>query len=168
MPYPAIYSLTQEATVKGHYGDVRSMFLREMTDEALDAILRNSHAMVSPFGIAQLRVLGGEMARVPDATSSFTHRDKPFMFSAINVWMDPRESERQRAWTERFWQDMRPHAAGVYVNFLGDEGEDRILEAYGPATYERLATLKARYDPTNFFRLNQNIKPATQQEEQAA
>jgi FAD/FMN-containing dehydrogenase len=108
------------------------------------------------------------MARVPSAATAFTHRDKRFMFTAINAWLDPRESEEQRAWTEQFWQDLRPHADGVYMNFLGDEGEERIREAYSPATYRRLAALKARYDPTNFFHLNQNIKPAIQHEEQSA
>ncbi|MGH3470065.1 MAG: BBE domain-containing protein, partial [Thermocrispum sp.] len=68
--------------------------------------------------------------------------------------------ERQHAWASRFYEALRPHAAGVYVNFVQDEGEARVRDAYKPATYERLAALKARYDPTNLFRQNQNIKPA--------
>ena len=85
---------------------------------------------------------------------------RTFMFTAIVGWEDPAEASRHRAWIDRFWNELRPHADGVYVNFLSDEGEERIREAYSPTTYDRLAALKATYDPTNFFSLNQNIKPA--------
>lgn len=82
------------------------------------------------------------------------------MVSVINHWMDPADSDVQIAWTERTWRALRPYGAGVYVNFLEDEGRDRVREAYGPRTYDRLAALKRTYDPTNLFRFNQNIEPA--------
>jgi FAD/FMN-containing dehydrogenase len=163
MPYPAIYPLTEAGTANGFHHDVRSMFAQRLDDAALESVLRHSNAARSPFAMAQLRVLGGAMARVPNEATAFSHRDKRLMFTSINTWQDPQESEEQRAWTEQFWRDMQGYADGVYVNFLGDEGEERIREAYGPATYRRLAALKAQYDPTNFFRLNQNIKPLVQQ-----
>ena len=79
----------------------------------------------------------------------------------MSMWPNPGDADRQVAWTREFWSALEPlTTGGVFVNFLGDEGQDRVRAAYGPATYERLLALKNRYDPTNLFRLNQNIKPA--------
>lgn len=168
MPYPAIFALTAEAEVKGHYSEVRSMFLDKLSDEVIGSMLRELNAISSPFGLIQLRVLGGAMARVPGETTAFSHRSQRFMLTGINAWMDPAESSMHRAWADRFYGELHPYARGVYVNFLGDEGEERIREAYSPATYALLAALKSRYDPTNFFHLNQNIKPDAWQREAAA
>jgi hypothetical protein len=75
-------------------------------------------------------------------------------------WSEPQDADPHVAWTQDLWQAMRPWSAGgVYVNFLGDEGQDRVRAAYGERKYQRLVALKDRYDPTNFFRLNQNIQP---------
>jgi FAD/FMN-containing dehydrogenase len=163
MPYPAIYALTEEAGVPGHHSDVRSMFLDELDDDTISTIMRHTNSMSSPFGVMQLRVLGGAMARVPSDATAFSHRAQTFFLTAVNVWMDPAEAPIHHAWTDRFYEDLRPHAHGVYVNFLGDEGAGRVREAYSPQTYQRLVALKNRYDPTNFFNLNQNIRPTVQQ-----
>jgi FAD/FMN-containing dehydrogenase len=112
-----------------------------------------------PGVIAQLRVLGGAMARVPDEATAFAHRDAGMMFTIISGWEDPVEGPSRHAWVNAFWRAIRPYSAGVYVNFLEDEGEERVREAYKPATYERLVAIKNRYDPTNVFHLNQNIAP---------
>ncbi len=77
------------------------------------------------------------------------------------MWHDPREKEKNVNWARKFFTDIRPYASGgVYVNFLGEEDGDRVRAAYGKPVYERLVALKDKYDPTNFFRLNQNIKPS--------
>ena len=77
------------------------------------------------------------------------------------MWTEPAEADRHVAWARAFSEALRPHTNGrVYVNFLGDEGEDRVRAAYGPETYARLAKVKAAYDPENVFRMNQNIRPA--------
>jgi hypothetical protein len=133
MPYPAMFALTEEATVRGLQHAVRSLFLRALSDEVIHAIVEGAAAIMSPMALVQVRVLGDAMSRVANDATAFAHRDK---------------------------QALRPYASGVYVNFLGDEGEPRIREAYPPATYARLAALKRRYDPTNLFHLNQNIPPA--------
>jgi FAD/FMN-containing dehydrogenase len=96
---------------------------------------------------------------VPADATAFAHRDKPILLTIINGWSDVAESARHVAWTETFWQAMRPSTSGAYVNFLAQDGPERIREAYPGATYERLVAIKRRYDPTNFFRGNQNIQP---------
>jgi FAD/FMN-containing dehydrogenase len=103
--------------------------------------------------------LGGAMARGEE--SAFGHRDARFVLNVNARWRDPAESERHIAWAREAWLRMRPcSAGGTYVNFLGDEGHDRVRAAYGDATYARLVALKRRYDPDNAFRVNQNIDPS--------
>ena len=93
------------------------------------------------------------------ADSAYTHRPAPFILD-INTRWDDGDSERHIEWTRAFWEAMRPFSAGgVYVNFLGQEGEGRVLEAFGPEKFERLVAVKRTYDPT-FFRINRNIPPA--------
>ncbi len=161
MPYPALFKLTEMGTIRGLLHHDRSAFLSGVGDEAIRTIVAHAATIASPGQMAQLRILGGAMSRVAVDASAFSHRDKAALFTVMNTWLHPAESAERFAWTEQFWQAIRPHACGVYVNFLGDEGTGRIREAYRPATYARLAALKGRYDPDNVFRLNQNITPAT-------
>jgi hypothetical protein len=96
----------------------------------------------------------------PEETA-FAHRDAAFDFNALAVWEDPSDTDENVAWARGFWEAMQPHAGrGVYVNNLGVEGQDRVREAYGEATYARLAALKDRFDPENLLRLNQNVEPS--------
>ena len=112
---------------------------------------RSSHDVSS--GVR--RALGGATA--------YTHRDAPFVLNIVGLWMDPAQTEAHQQWVRAFGQAIHPLATGeAYLNFLGDEGEDRVRAAYGPAIYDRLAEIKGRYDPTNFFRMNQNIRPRQQ------
>jgi FAD/FMN-containing dehydrogenase len=159
MPYPGMFDLTRDLATPGKRLAVRSLYLEEVTDAIAATIVAHSAQADAPFAMAQLRVLGGTMARIPAEATAFGHRDKPFMLSAIAEWEDPAEDARQQAWVARFYAALRPHAAGVYVNFVQDEGEDRVREAYRPDTFARLAAVKAAYDPTNLFRQNQNIRP---------
>jgi FAD/FMN-containing dehydrogenase len=141
---------------------VRSGYLHRL-DDAIDVVLAYCGRMTSPFGMAELRVLGGAMARVPAEATAFVHRDKPFLVTAINAWDDPCAAGRHVAWTEAFWRALAPHTDGAYAGLLQDEGQDRVRDAYKAdaykATYARLADLKRRYDPTNLFQLNANIRP---------
>jgi FAD/FMN-containing dehydrogenase len=158
MPYPGMFALTEPATVKGEYHDVRSMYLRTMDDQVVRAIVEGASRGTQVYPRVQIRVLGGAMARVPERSTAFFHRDKPFMCTIFNSTPDRCAFEAQQPWLEEFWQTMQPWADGVYVNFLNDEGQERVREAYGPH-YWRLRQLKARYDPDNLFNANQNIKP---------
>ena len=103
--------------------------------------------------------LGGAMARVAPTATAFAGRDARYIMNVHGRWSDARDDERVRAWARKVFQDAAPHATGGgYVNFLTeDEGRERIAAAYGPATLERLAALKRRYDPQNLFRHTKNV-----------
>jgi len=118
-------------------------------------------AMSSPLADIKISALGGgAIADVAAADSAYTHRTAPFILN-INTRWDDGDDERHIAWTRGLWQAMRPFTAGgVYVNFLGQEGANRVLEAYGQEKFDRLVALKRKLDPDNFFRVNQNIPPA--------
>jgi FAD/FMN-containing dehydrogenase len=104
------------------------------------------------------------MARVPPDATAFPHRDKPVMLGIASMWLDTpagqSEAGRHRAWTEALWRNLKPRSVGAYVNFMGDEAQESVRDAYPPATYRRLAEIKRRYDPTNLFRSNWNIPPS--------
>jgi hypothetical protein len=158
MPYPAIFALTREAEHPAFHV-LRSGYMRTLDDDTLESIVDHTARLPLPTGMVQIRGLGGAMARVPSSATAFAHRDAAFMTTVIGGGQSMDEVEQQRTWTEDLWGVLRPRASGVYVNFLEDEGSDRVREAYSPATYERLVAVKQHYDPTNLFRLNQNINP---------
>jgi FAD/FMN-containing dehydrogenase len=160
MPYAALYQIT-EAQAAPHASAVRMMFADTISDATLDAALAAMERATSPFSVIHFRGLGGAMARVPSDATAFAHRNRDYFVAVINAWMDPSDDgARHQGWTEGVWQQIRQDRAGVYVNFLDNEGESRVHEAYPPATYARLAEIKRRYDPENLFRHNQNIRPA--------
>ncbi|MEZ4523496.1 MAG: FAD-binding oxidoreductase [Thermomicrobiales bacterium] len=155
MPYSAMFELTAMGS-QPHPVSLRSGYMNELSDEAIGELLDQFVSKPAPFAMVQLRGLGGAMGRVPADATAFAHRDKPLFLAIINVSAE----EADTAWTVELWNRMRPFTDGVYVNFLDDEGEGRIREAYVPSTYERLSLVKRKYDPTNLFNLNQNIRPA--------
>jgi len=108
--------------------------------------------------------LGGAVRRADREATAFAHRDVEYSFLSAGVCADPADAEKSVRWARDFWAAMQPYSTGgVYVNYLGreaDEGPERIKAAYGPEKYARLGALKNKYDPTNLFRLNQNIKPS--------
>jgi Berberine and berberine like len=159
MPYPAMFALTEEAAMSGFVHDERSLLLRTVDDEALHTLVQKALVFMAPGMIVQLRVLGGAMSRVAKYATAFANRDAQAMIMV--GYMGPKSAQTTylHANMEQIWQAIRPYAAGVYVNFLADEGEQRIHDAYPLPTYTQLSALKNHYDPTNLFRLNQNIKP---------
>jgi FAD/FMN-containing dehydrogenase len=162
MPYAEIYTLFgEEAEGPGPAQEVaRSMFVDAVDRNEGEAILDHLQASAAPMAVAQLRVLGGAMARVPAEDTAYAHRGRRIMVALGAVYERAEESPAQEAWVTGFADALRQGDAGVYVNFLGDEGEGRVREAYPGSTWDRLADVKRRYDPTNLFRLNQNIPPA--------
>jgi FAD/FMN-containing dehydrogenase len=101
------------------------------------------------------------MARVPAQATAFAHRASRFMVNVAALYQRPEDAAEHQAWVDRFAAALQDGDARAYVNFLGDEGQARIRQAYPGPTWERLAAIKARYDPTNLFHLNQNIPPTT-------
>ena len=157
MPYPGIYKLTGAAAQPGR-STIRGAFLDELTDEQIEAILARHAAPSSPMAMTQLRVLGGALADVtPDATA-FAHRERKVLVMLITAFQG--DAAPHEAWTQRYYDEVfAPGTTGAYANFLGDEGDARIRSAYPGDTYDRLAAIKRRWDPTNVFHRNQNIRP---------
>jgi FAD/FMN-containing dehydrogenase len=109
--------------------------------------------------VAQLRVLGGEMARVPADETAFAHRSSRILANIAAFYDGPHNFAEREAWVTGLVDALQQDDHGAYVNFLVDEGPERVHDAYPGETYARLARIKARYDPDNLFRLNQNVPP---------
>lgn len=168
IPYPVMFNFTAPSNEPA-FAAVRSMFSNGLGDETIEAVIEQVEHATTPICMVEMRPLGGAVARVAPGATAFGHRDKDYFVSAIAVWHDPSEDgDTNREWTAETFGRLRQDAAGTYANFLGDEGRDRVREAYPSDTYAKLAVVKARYDPRNVFKFNQNIKPASRGEEQAA
>jgi FAD/FMN-containing dehydrogenase len=159
MPYAGIYQF-MEAAEQPHGIAIRSAFVDEVSDEFIEKAIAAFESAPSPLVAVQWRPLGGQMARVSSDATAFAHRNAGYMIAALGLWEPGGDADAHWAWTERVWDALRPIARGVYSNFLANEGEARIREAYPPATYARLAEVKRKYDPDNVFHFNQNIKPS--------
>ena len=159
MPYPEIYLPDEEDYHPVAAG--RTMFIDSVDENTAQTILDHLETSTASMRVTQLRVLGGAMARVPVEDTAFAHRSSRIMVNVAALYEDPDEAATHEAWVTGLAGALRQGDSGAYVNFLGDEGEARIREAYPEATWDRLREIKGRYDPTNLFRLNQNIPPAT-------
>jgi hypothetical protein len=139
----------------------KSGLTSEISDAAIDILAEHATTIPSPFSAIAIADTHGACLRVGAQETAYSHRDAPYDLVILSSWEDPAASERNIAWTRALHAEISPHlSSGVYVNDLdGDETEDRVRSAYG-VNYERLVTLKTRLDPTNFFRLNNNIRPA--------
>jgi FAD/FMN-containing dehydrogenase len=157
MPYPEIYPPDE-----GDYHPsavAHTMFIDRVDRDAADTIDEYLRASDAAMRVAQLRVLGGAMARVPDDATAFAHRRSRIMVNLAAFYEGAEDRAVRQAWVTDFAAALQQSDAGAYVNFLGDEGESRVRAAYPGSTWDRLASIKARYDPDNLFRLNQNIPP---------
>jgi FAD/FMN-containing dehydrogenase len=160
MPYPEIYPPEEEGYHPVATG--RTMFVDTIGRAEAETVLERLATSTAMMGVAQLRTLGGAMARVPADATAFAHRQSKIMVNVAAVYERPDEVAVHGPWVEAFAAALRQGDDGAYVNFLGDEGEARIRAAYPGSTWDRLRQIKARYDPTNLFRLNQNIPPAAE------
>ena len=158
MPYPQMYPPEDDSyhpTPVGH-----TMFLDMLDRDAAATIVHFLASSDASMRAAQLRVLGGAMARVaPDATA-FAHRSSRIMAMLVAFYDGPDDRPARQAWVDDFAAAMQQTDRGAYVNFLENEGPERVRAAYPGPTWDRLVEIKARYDPTNLFRLNQNVPPA--------
>ncbi|HEU4450641.1 MAG TPA: FAD-binding oxidoreductase [Gaiellaceae bacterium] len=160
MPYPEIYP--PDDPDYRPLAAARTMFVDTIAPPEAETILEHLRASAAQMRVAQLRVLGGAMARVPGEATAFAHRTSRIMVNVAAVYATPEETPDHETWVDAFAGALRQSDAGAYVNFLGDEGEERVRAAYPGPTWERLAAVKKRYDPDNLFHLNQNVPPAAE------
>jgi FAD/FMN-containing dehydrogenase len=160
MPYTAVQQLFDDGVPFGRHVYLKSEHLAALDEDVMQTVLRYTPGRTSPLSVVLLFPLGGAVAQVGADETAFVHRDATFDYVVYSMWEDPAEAGRHIAWTREFGTAMAPFSRGVYVNELGAEGADRVRAAYSSETFERLQALKDRYDPTNFFHLNQNIPPS--------
>jgi FAD/FMN-containing dehydrogenase len=159
-PYLAHQQMFDAAFPHGRHYYWKSHKLPPLTDRVIELIVEHTRAITSPYSSVPIFTQGGAVARIPDVDTAFPSRDAAHDINITAAW-DPADPEPDRhvGWVREFWGALQPHASGVYVNFLSDEPDAALAGAYGPERYQRLRGLKRRYDPTNFFRFNQNIAP---------
>jgi hypothetical protein len=138
---------------------IRSCNLADLNDEVVDTMADHGLRMASPATVFSIFHLGGAVARVGEDEAAFTGREAGHTVNVIGITTTGEGFDPEREWARSLWSALEPHHQNVYVNFLMEEGEERIRQAYGAGKYDRLKALKRRYDPDNFFRLNQNIPP---------
>lgn len=138
---------------------VRSCDVAALNDDVIDIVAEHGMRITSPVSSIALWQMGGAVGRIDDGATAFNGRQAGFTFNINGNSKTADGFDAEREWARNYWSALAPHHTSVYVNFLMEEGEERIRQAYGAAKYDRLKALKRKYDPTNFFRLNQNIKP---------
>jgi FAD/FMN-containing dehydrogenase len=158
MPFSEMF--TGEAQGAPPRSVVRTFFSDSLDEANAGELLDRLRASTAQFPAAQIRVLGGAMGRVPSEATAFVHRQRRLMVNVAAMYASPQEDSVHRAWADDAAAVLRRGADAAYVNFLGDEGAERVRAAYPGATWDRLAEVKRRYDPENLFRLNQNVPPA--------
>jgi FAD/FMN-containing dehydrogenase len=160
MNYIQIQSMFEPFFPPGRQVYTKSHFLRDLSDEAIEALVQFVAKSPSPYTFAPfLEHWNGAATRVPVAATAFPHRQFSWNLLLWSMWESPSDTEKNIQWTRECYEIMRPFlAGGSYGNYVTDESEAIAREAYGP-NYDRLVSLKNKYDPTNFFRMNHNIKP---------
>jgi hypothetical protein len=160
MPYAEFQCMLDDPPGKNNYwsADYHNAF----PDEAIDVFVKYGFERQSPFTQQILLPWGGAIARVDDDATPMTNRNVSWITHPFAVWEDDSDNAENIEWARSFRRDIARFASGgIYLNFIGDEGEDRVRAAYGEDKYRRLSDIKRAWDPTNVFKGNQNIKPAT-------
>ncbi|MFB7665349.1 FAD-binding oxidoreductase [Kitasatospora sp. NPDC056138] len=161
-PYTAWQQMFDPGWGPGARNYWRAEYLATLDDRAIATLTGHLARITSPLSDIRLAFLGGAIARVGPDDTAYTHRSAPYLLSINSRWERPAEDAEHAGWASELWSAMRAFSSGgVYVNFLGQEGPGRVLEAYGPVKYRRLTALKDSYDPGNLFRVNQNIPPSS-------
>jgi hypothetical protein len=137
----------------------RTMFLNAVDQARAETMFEYLSKSDAAMRVAQIRVLGGALARVPADATAYAHRSQPILVNVAAFYTSEADREVRKAWATQFVRALQPNEHAAYVGFLTDDGEARIGDAYPPATAKRLRSIKSIYDPGNMFRLNQNIHP---------
>src|SRR5438067_714248 len=158
-PFVAHQAMFDPSFPRGRWYYFRSADVAELTDSVIDVVAERAPQMTSPLTAFPIFQLGGAIRRVGDDETAFNGRSAGHTININAATASAAGFDEEREWSRSFWTALLPYQSSVYVNFLMDDGQERIRQAYGPARYDRLKALKRKYDPDNFFRINQNIPP---------
>jgi FAD/FMN-containing dehydrogenase len=159
-PFMSLQSMFDASFPPGRWYYFRSCNLDALTDDVIDIIAGHAARFQSPLTAFPLFQMGGAISRVDEDATAYTGRNIAYTLNINATTETSAGFDEERQWARDFWTALQPYHSNVYVNFLMEEGEERVRQAYGPAKYDRLKALKRKYDPDNFFRLNQNIPPS--------
>ena len=164
MPYVQVQRMMDDGFPPGQQNYWKSNFLKGLDPEVIHVIVDHVAKAPSPYSAVAIEQFSGAVNRVGIDDTAFNHRNARFNLLIVGIWLDPEAKAANVKWVRDLWGAMELYSSGgVYVNYLGqeaDEGAERVKSAYGREKYARLVALKEKYDPTNLFRLNQNIKPS--------
>ena len=159
MPYTALQSILDAAAPSGIRRYWKSGYFTDLSDELLDIVLKYVATRPSPLSPVLFMHMRGAAVRTATESTAFGNRRDQWDSDIISQWLDAADDDKNITWTRNFWKEIEPLTNGVYVNHLGSDDDPRVANAYG-ANFERLKAIKKKYDPDNFFRMNNNIKPA--------
>jgi FAD/FMN-containing dehydrogenase len=160
IPYLQLQTLF-DAAVPHHMPRYAKMgYMPELSDEVIDVVIDQSLKHTSPYSIVLFNTMKGEVSKVPPDATPFFYRKPQWHFDIVAQWTDRSEEGKHIGWARNFWSSVAKYTTGASINFFGtDDGQDRVKSSFG-TNYERLAAIKAKYDPNNLFRLNANIVPS--------
>jgi FAD/FMN-containing dehydrogenase len=161
IPHPALQGMFDGLYVPGLQWYWRADFVRELTDKAIEEHVKHGSNIPTMFSTMHLYPINGAAGRVNKGDTTWNYRDAVWAQVIVGVDPDPKNADKITKWCKDYYNALHPYGygGGAYVNFMMDEGQDRVKAAYGE-NYEKLSSIKAKYDPQNIFRINQNIKPA--------
>ena len=159
LPFPAMQSLLAASFPNGNHNYWKPTLQRDLSDAAITAIVEHANKMTSPLSFLVVEHYGGASGRIPKDSTAFPHRDLPWDILFVAQWTNPADTARHRDWARSGEETLRPFSANAHLSSALDvEAEEVIDTAFG-SNLARLAAVKQKYDPTNFFRMNYNIKP---------
>jgi FAD/FMN-containing dehydrogenase len=159
MPYPVVQTMFDALVPEGLQNYWKADFVNELSDEVIEAHVKHGPGIPTFNSAMHIYPVSGAANKVPKGDTAFFYRDAKYVHVIAAMYPNPLDTPKNVAWVRDYWSALHPYSSGgAYVNFLMEEGEDRIKATYGE-NYERLAAIKTKYDPTNLFRLNQNVRP---------
>ena len=160
MPYLDFQALTDAGNPPGRRNYWRSQNLRDLPDDAIDAVIASAAVATSPFSVVIIGQAGGAIADVPEDATALGSRSAPWVYHCYGSWTEPDDAPHIE-WVRATEQAMRPWAAGgIALNFVSEIDDARVQQTFGEEKYRRLVALKDEYDPENLFRMNQNVRPS--------
>ena len=164
MPFTALQSLFDPLLPKGLQWYWKGDFVKELSDAAIDAHIEHASKSPSALSLMHLYPIDGAVHRVGAQDTAWNCRDATWSMIICGIDPDPAKADTLKDWGRGYWEAVHPHnLGGAYVNFMMDDESDGRVEATYGSNYRRLAEVKRKYDPHNFFRVNQNIRPAAAQ-----